>query len=83
MASLGPRGYLIILGLLLGSLACGATKESRRAGLVARRETEFADLSQQAGMVTPSYLQASTAGAHGLQLASTDPQASGAGTPSR
>jgi hypothetical protein len=47
---------LLVPGLvaLLG-LACGAPKADRQAALASRRDAEFAELSGQAGMVTPPY----------------------------
>lgn len=51
------NGFLLILGLVSGlGLACDAPKADRQAILQSRREAEFAALSEQAGMVTPSYL---------------------------
>ena len=88
MSCLGKRRSLMIPGLLLlGALACGTNRESRHAGLVERRETEFADLSQQAGMDTPSYLQARKEArpveGYNLQAASADLQPAGDDAPPR
>ena len=60
-APIGPTATLLAALLLLGSLACGAPRESP-VNLASRRDAEFADLSTQAGMVTPSY-------SHPLELA--------------
>jgi len=53
----GQHRLLLVLGLVAGlGLACGGSKADRKALLHSRREAEFAKLSGQAGMVTPSYL---------------------------
>lgn len=75
---LRPLGALTVLACLLGALACGASDASRRAGLQSQREAEFADLDQQAGMTTPSYLHPSDAShplpGHRVLEAEADPQ---------
>ena len=77
-APFGPGAFLPAALLLLGALACAAPREDR-VHLASRRDAEFADLSTQAGMVTPAYQHPLESGpairARLAQDAALDPQA--------